>query len=123
MPKTPDREVGGLCRWYRVGMSHEIVTVRKALGQIDSRERYAELVRQGTTNAGIYAPHQTDEQEPHDQDEFYVIVNGSGFFVADGDRQPFSPGDLIYVAAGVEHHFEDFTPDFATWAIFCDRAD
>jgi mannose-6-phosphate isomerase-like protein (cupin superfamily) len=63
-------------------------------------------------------PHKIDSRAPHDQDEIYVILSGSGFFVHDGIRQPFEPGELLFVAAGVPHHFEDFTDDFATWAIF-----
>jgi mannose-6-phosphate isomerase-like protein (cupin superfamily) len=30
----------------------------------------------------------------------------------------FKPGDFLFVAAGVEHRFEKFTKDFATWVSF-----
>lgn len=90
-----------------------------ALGTLPSGERYSEVSRHEDLSAGIYMPHETDDQSPHDQDEFYVVLNGSGFFNVSGDRQPFGPGDLLFVAAGVAHVFEDFTPDFAVWAIFC----
>ena len=100
-------------------MSHEVIAYKKALATIASDERYSEVLTKGATSAGMYAPHQTDDQTTHDQDEFYVVLNGSGFFVSEGDRSPFGPGDLIFVSAGTEHHFEDFTPDFAVWAIFC----
>ncbi len=33
-------------------------------------------------------------------------------------RQPFGPGDILHVPAGVEHRFEEFTDDFATWVVF-----
>jgi len=36
----------------------------------------------------------------------------------DGERSPFVTGDALFVAAHVEHHFENFTPDFATWVVF-----
>ena len=35
-----------------------------------------------------------------------------------GVRQPFIPGEVLFVPAGVEHRFEDFTEDFATWVFF-----
>lgn len=100
-------------------MSQQVLTYKMALAALASDERYAEVFRHESLSAGIYAPHQTDDQKAHDEDEFYVVLNGSGFFTSDDDRQPFGPGDLLFVPAGVEHQFEDFTPDFAVWAIFC----
>jgi mannose-6-phosphate isomerase-like protein (cupin superfamily) len=106
-------------------MSQQVLPYKMALASLASHESYSEVFRHGDLNAGIYAPHETDDQDVHDQDEFYVVVKGSGFLSVEGDRQPFGPGDLLFVAAGVSHHFEDFTPDFAVWAIFCggDRGD
>lgn len=91
---------------------------KKALASIATEDRYAEAIRHGTMSAGVYAPHETDDQEPHDQDELYVVVTGSGFFRIGDERRPFGSGDLLFVEAGTEHRFEDFTPDFAVWAIF-----
>lgn len=99
-------------------MTKHATTFKTALAQLPAADRYAEAIRHGTMNAGIYAPHSTDEQEPHDQDELYVVVSGSGFFVVGEERHPFGPGDLLFVEAGANHHFESFTPDFAVWAIF-----
>ncbi len=94
------------------------IPYKKALAAIPTTDRYAELIRHGTMSAGLYAPHQSDDQEPHDQDEVYVVIDGSGFFRIGEERQPFGPGDLLFVPAGVEHRFEDFTPNFSTWAVF-----
>jgi mannose-6-phosphate isomerase-like protein (cupin superfamily) len=55
---------------------------------------------------------------PHAQDEVYVIIRGRGVFLHDGKRDPFGPGDLLFVAAGTEHRFEDFTEDLAVWVVF-----
>ena len=66
----------------------------------------------------IYKPRKTDWQTPHLQDELYVIISGSGQFMNGSDQTPFSPGDILFVQAGVEHRFENFTDDFATWVIF-----
>jgi hypothetical protein len=35
-----------------------------------------------------------------------------------GERDAFEAGDLLFVAAGVEHHYEAFTDDLALWRIF-----
>jgi len=93
------------------------ITFKRALASIGASERYAEVINHGSLSAGIYAPHQTDDQQPHDQDEVYVVINGSGFFRVENERQPFGPGDLLFVPAETEHRFEDFTPDFAVWKI------
>ena len=66
----------------------------------------------------IYKPRHTDKQTPHLQDEIYVIISGSGEFSNAGVSPPFSPGDILFVPAGVEHRFENFTDDFAAWVIF-----
>jgi mannose-6-phosphate isomerase-like protein (cupin superfamily) len=80
--------------------------------------RYAASLRHGTMRLGYYAPRGDDIQTPHRQDELYVVVAGSGAFVREGEREPFGPGDTIFVPANVEHRFEDFTTDFAAWVIF-----
>jgi len=66
----------------------------------------------------IYKPLQTDNQTPHLQDELYVIISGSGEFLNGGNRTVFLPGDILFAPAGVEHRFENFSDDFATWVIF-----
>jgi len=47
-----------------------------------------------------------------------VVAQGSGILFHDGKRDHFETGDVMFVAAGVEHHFEDFTEDLAIWVIF-----
>ena len=66
----------------------------------------------------IYRPLKTDLQTPHAQDELYVVMSGSGEFFKGGRQTPFNPGDMLFVPAGVEHRFENFTDDFVTWVIF-----
>jgi mannose-6-phosphate isomerase-like protein (cupin superfamily) len=59
-----------------------------------------------------------NRQAPHEQDEVYVIVRGRGVLLHDDKRDPFQAGDLLFVAAGTEHHFEDFSEDLAVWVVF-----
>ena len=66
----------------------------------------------------IYRPVKADLQKPHQQDELYVIISGSGEFLNDKVRSNFQAGDVLFVPAGIEHRFENFTKDFATWVIF-----
>lgn len=83
---------------------------------------WVELYERGAVSVEFYVPRGTDDQTPHDRDELYVVVSGSGEFVRNGERTPFGPGDLLTAAAGVPHRFENFTSDFATWVVFFPRS-
>ena len=96
------------------------VSIAEALSQLDRSNRalFAKVMGHGSMSVEIYRPVKTDLQTPHQQDEIYVIISGSGEFLNDGKRTTFVQGDVLFVAAGIEHHFENFTDDFATWVIF-----
>ncbi len=65
-----------------------------------------------------YAPRREDRQTPHDRDEFYFVISGTGTFLRGAERVAFGPGDVIFAAAGDDHRFVDFSADFATWVLF-----
>jgi mannose-6-phosphate isomerase-like protein (cupin superfamily) len=81
-------------------------------------EQYKIVYRHGTFEAGLYAPRGGDDQTPHTRDEAYVVVKGSGYFVCGDSRKAFSPGELLFVPAGMTHRFESFTNDLTAWVIF-----
>lgn len=66
----------------------------------------------------LYAPVGTDMQKPHDRDELYIVVSGTGTFSRNDELVSFEPGDLLFVPAHVPHRFESFSDDFRTWVIF-----
>jgi mannose-6-phosphate isomerase-like protein (cupin superfamily) len=80
--------------------------------------RFSEVFRHGTLSVEIYAPVDRDPQKPHTRDEAYIVISGTGIFVSDRGRQAFGPGDFLFAPAGVEHRFEVFSKDFATWVLF-----
>jgi mannose-6-phosphate isomerase-like protein (cupin superfamily) len=99
--------------------SERKIAVRDAMRAIpDGDGRFAEMFRHGTLRVDIYAPRSRDPQEPHSQDELYVVIQGEGVFVNGDTRQSFGPGDVLFAAAGEIHRFEDFTDDFYTWVFF-----
>ena len=65
-----------------------------------------------------YAPKGEDRQTPHDRDEFYFVISGSGGFLRGKERVRFGPGDMLFAGAGEDHRFVDFGDDFATWVLF-----
>src|SRR5262249_34956490 len=82
-------------------------------------QRFVELFKHGSLSVELYAPRGIDTQTPHDRDEIYVIASGTGTFRRgqDADVQ-FGPGDVFFVAAGVEHRFKDFSDDLIAWVFF-----
>ncbi len=83
-----------------------------------SGKSFLELFAHGSLRVEMYKPDAVDNQQPHEQDEVYMVVSGSGIFFSGGERVSFQPGDFLFVPAGREHRFENFTDDFATWVIF-----
>ncbi len=83
-----------------------------------SGARDVELFKNGSLIVELYAPRGHDPQQPHMQDELYIVQRGSGMFVNGAVRHAFSEGDVLFVPAGVPHRFEEFSDDFATWVVF-----
>jgi mannose-6-phosphate isomerase-like protein (cupin superfamily) len=81
-------------------------------------KRFVVAFEHGSLSVELYAPRGVDPQTPHTRDEVYVVVQGIGFFVNGGERRRFVPGDLLFVAAGVDHRFEEFSEDLAVWVVF-----
>ena len=76
------------------------------------------VMERGSLKVKLSMPSPPNVQNPHDQDEVYVIKQGRGVLVHDGKRDSFEAGDVMFVAAGTEHRFEDFTEDLAVWVVF-----
>ncbi|MEM9648252.1 MAG: cupin domain-containing protein [Bacteroidota bacterium] len=95
------------------------ITTSEALNKLTSQESpFATLFTHGSLEVEVYKPEGVDHQTPHSRDEIYVVISGSGEFLNDGLRTNFGPGDFLFVPAGVEHRFENFTDDFSTWVFF-----
>ena len=74
--------------------------------------------RRGPLDIALSIPLHTKQQIPHAQDEIYFIVRGRGVLFHDGKREQFQSGDLLFVAAGIEHQIENISEDFAMWRVF-----
>lgn len=83
-------------------------------------QRFVTAFKKGHLELEYYKPLHTDPQQPHTRDEVYFVISGTGWFVQGRERTRFGPGEVLYVPAGEVHRFEDFSADFATWAIFSD---
>jgi len=95
------------------------LTVEDGLAALQTAPKeFIELFNHGSLVVEIYRPVGTDKQTPHRRDEIYVVTSGSGVFSRSGRSVPFGPGDVLFVPAGEEHRFEEFSDDFVTWVFF-----
>lgn len=93
-----------------------IANAARSLSAVESA--FVKIFEHGTLEVEYYKPDRVDHQQPHTRDEVYVVASGQGTFVNDGEARPFEAGEVLFVPAGVEHRFVDFTDDFATWVFF-----
>jgi mannose-6-phosphate isomerase-like protein (cupin superfamily) len=59
---------------------------------------------------GVYvlvAP-EPDRQQPHADDEVYVVLEGSGTLEVEGERVDVHEGEAVFVPAGAEHRFVSY---------------
>jgi len=100
-------------------MNNRLSAIRALQKVRDSADgQYAVLLENGTMELGFYKPGSVDRQQPHEQDEVYIVQAGHGRFERGDEVIDFEAGDAIFVAAGVQHRFVDFSEDFATWVVF-----
>jgi mannose-6-phosphate isomerase-like protein (cupin superfamily) len=59
-----------------------------------------------------------DTQQPHTEDEVYVVTAGRARIVADSGSAPVGPGSVVFVPANERHRFVDITEDLAVLVIF-----
>jgi mannose-6-phosphate isomerase-like protein (cupin superfamily) len=60
----------------------------------------------------------TDNQDPHTEDEIYLVTAGRAVLESGGDRIAVRPGSVIYVPAGEVHRFAEIVEDLAAIVVF-----
>lgn len=91
-------------------------------GEYPNGTPFVAALAHGSLSVELFAPATSqlgrDIQQPHAQDELYVVQRGTSGFWRDGQAETVKPGDILFVPAGVAHRFENFSPDFVTWVVF-----
>lgn len=81
---------------------------------------YLEFLRVPSMSAGVYylAAGAPDGQQPHTEDELYVVLRGrAAIRVADEDA-PVAAGSAVFVPAHVPHHFHSIEEELAVLVLF-----
>ena len=81
-------------------------------------EHATTALHRGTLDVALSIPPSPIQQTPHAQDEIYIVVRGRAVVLHDGKRESCEAGDIVFVAAGVEHQFEELSDSFAVWRVF-----
>ena len=71
---------------------------------------YEVVHRSPGLEVGVYvlvAP-EPDRQQPHEDDEIYIVIDGSGVLDVEGKAVPIKAGDAVFVEAGADHRFSAY---------------
>ena len=98
-----------------------------SIGEVRSRLEaanggYEVVHRSPRLEIGVYvlvAP-LADTQQPHEDDEVYVVLSGRGTLEVAGKSFTVSEGDALFVEAGAEHRFTGYE-SLAVLVIFTRR--
>lgn len=92
-------------------MSEALFTTLQALevAQRDADRRYLEFLRVPDLSAGLYVLEAgaSDPQQPHAEDEIYVVLRGRCGFRVGAEERDVGPGSVLFVPGRQEHRFLD----------------
>lgn len=83
----------------------EVDAVKKRLA--DAGGGYEAVHSSAGLEVGVYvlvAP-EPDRQQPHSDDEIYVVLEGTGTLEVEGKSVPVREGTAVFVEAGADHRF------------------
>jgi mannose-6-phosphate isomerase-like protein (cupin superfamily) len=88
--------------------SFEIGAVRERLAEAGGG--YEIVHESAGLEIGVYvlvAP-EPDRQQPHSDDEVYVVLEGNGVLQVEDAEVPVQVGSAVFVEAGAEHRFSAY---------------
>jgi mannose-6-phosphate isomerase-like protein (cupin superfamily) len=86
----------------------------------DEDVSWVEHLRVADLSVGTYSipTRGTDGQEPHTEDEIYVVQQGRATLETTDGNAEVGPGSVVYVPAHEEHRFVNVAEDFAVLVLF-----
>jgi mannose-6-phosphate isomerase-like protein (cupin superfamily) len=85
--------------------SFEVEAVKRRLAEAGGG--YEVVHESAGLELGVYvlvAP-EPDRQQPHEDDELYVVLEGTGVLQVEGEDVPVREGTAVFVEAGADHRF------------------
>ena len=92
----------------------------RAEAQRRTGEPYLEFLRRDSMSCGLYVLEAgaDDPQEPHQEDEVYLVLAGRARLDVAGRDHPVGPGSVLFVAGTVPHRFHDITERLSVLVFF-----
>lgn len=89
-------------------------------GAQDQQPNWVEHLRVPDLSVGTYSlpAGSVDTQEPHTEDEIYVVLRGRAALATDDTSADVGPGSVIYVPAGEPHRFVNIVEDLVALVLF-----
>ena len=81
--------------------------IEAAKSRLAERGGYEVIHESPGLEIGVYvlvAP-EPDHQQPHADDEVYIVLEGSGTLAIEGERVGLREGHAVFVPAGAQHQF------------------
>ncbi|MFC1417540.1 cupin domain-containing protein [Streptacidiphilus cavernicola] len=81
---------------------------------------YLRFLNERNMSAGLYALDrgEADPQQPHQQDEVYLVVSGRAYLTVGDETTTVGRGSVAYVPAGTAHRFHHITDDLRVLVVF-----
>ncbi len=82
--------------------------------------RYLRFIDNNKLSSGIYQLKvgDVDEQEPHQWDELYYVLEGEAMLRVNEEDHKAVPGSILFVAADVPHQFVEIKQDLKILVFF-----
>ena len=100
----------------------DVPSLEEARAKVQHRtgELYLEFLRRDSMSCGLYVlePGADDPQEPHQEDEVYVVLEGRARLMVAGRDHPVGPGSVLFVARTVAHRFHDVSERLSVLVFF-----
>jgi mannose-6-phosphate isomerase-like protein (cupin superfamily) len=84
--------------------------IEQARRELDETGGYAIVHESPGLEVGVYvlvAP-EPDRQQPHEDDELYVVLDGRGTLEVEGETFDVKPGSAVFVPARADHRFTGY---------------
>ena len=103
----PERVARILCE-MGVSLPFDVHEVTKRL--LDQGGGYEIVHETPGLEMGVYAlvAPEPDRQQPHEDDEIYLVLDGSGVLEVEGRPTELAEGDGLFVPAHAEHRFTGY---------------
>lgn len=96
-------------RMRRLPVAHPF-DVTAVCDRLRERGGYEIVHKSPGLEVGVYAlaAPEADRQQPHLDDEIYLVLEGRGVLEVEGTRVELHEGQAVFVPAGAEHRFSGY---------------